>query len=315
MDEARTFSADQRKKLAEQGKALPDGSYPIVTKGDLRNAIQAYGRASNKAAARRHIIKRARALGATDLLPDGWDSASSLRTPATVTRKTMQGTARTGTSRTKERTIMSDTAEGIVTKPHKFSPQPDKKSVCASCNKTRDAGPHASDRASELAAESFTDTMSLLRRSVREEVGRRSYLVDASAEWLVYERYDEDMGEYRLYRRSYSMSDGSVSLDDDAVEVLRTTVYVPASKQESAAGLIGIWGASLATDYANALGQTRNFNSTKGTPKSDLDHPFTQDEGSHSIWCSTCGRNRRNPVHGGDQSSTPLPPTTTEDAV
>lgn len=68
----RNFTAEQRKKLAGTGAALPDGSFPIVTVGDLKNAIQAIGRASNPSAAKRHICKRARALGATNLVPEGW---------------------------------------------------------------------------------------------------------------------------------------------------------------------------------------------------------------------------------------------------
>ena len=71
-DIARQFSSEQRQKLAKSGKAMPDGSYPIVTIGDLRNAISAFGRAKNKAATKRHIIKRAKALGRTDLLPENW---------------------------------------------------------------------------------------------------------------------------------------------------------------------------------------------------------------------------------------------------
>lgn len=81
VDEARTFSAEQRKKLAQSGVAMKDGSFPIATKADLKNAVQAYGRASNKAAAKRHILKRAKALGATDMLPQDWkngDKAMSL---------------------------------------------------------------------------------------------------------------------------------------------------------------------------------------------------------------------------------------------
>lgn len=69
----REFSKDRRDDLASKGHALPDGSFPIVTKGDLSNAIQAFGRAKDKDRARRHIIKRARALGATDMLPDNWN--------------------------------------------------------------------------------------------------------------------------------------------------------------------------------------------------------------------------------------------------
>ncbi len=69
----RTFSAEQRRNLAESGKALPDGSFPIVNKGDLRNAISTVGLAGSKAVARKHIIRRAKALGAVDMLPDKWN--------------------------------------------------------------------------------------------------------------------------------------------------------------------------------------------------------------------------------------------------
>ena len=68
----REFSTDQRKKMASEGTAMKDGSYPIASKSDLKNAIQAYGRAKNKAAAKRHIIRRAKSLGATSMLPDDW---------------------------------------------------------------------------------------------------------------------------------------------------------------------------------------------------------------------------------------------------
>jgi len=66
----RAFSADERKKLAESGAAMPDGSYPIENKNDLRNAIQAIGRAKSPGAAAAHIKRRARALGALDMLPE-----------------------------------------------------------------------------------------------------------------------------------------------------------------------------------------------------------------------------------------------------
>lgn len=69
---ARDFAPDQRQKYAKSGVAMPDGSYPIPDRDALRRAINAYGRASNKAAVKRHIVKRARALGLTDMLPEGW---------------------------------------------------------------------------------------------------------------------------------------------------------------------------------------------------------------------------------------------------
>lgn len=74
--ERRTFSDEQRKKAAETGAAMPDGSYPIENRQDLENAIRAFGRAKNKRAVRRHIMKRARALGATDLIPEDWKTMS-----------------------------------------------------------------------------------------------------------------------------------------------------------------------------------------------------------------------------------------------
>ena len=64
----RQFTADERKKAAKEGAALPDGSYPIYNQDDLDNAIQAIGRASDPGAAKAHIRKRAKALGLK--LPD-----------------------------------------------------------------------------------------------------------------------------------------------------------------------------------------------------------------------------------------------------
>jgi hypothetical protein len=68
----REFSDDERKELASSGAALPDGSFPIKTEADLENAVHAYGRAKDKAKAKAHIISRAKTLGCTDKLPDGW---------------------------------------------------------------------------------------------------------------------------------------------------------------------------------------------------------------------------------------------------
>ena len=72
MELKKAFSPEKRRDLAEQGMALPDGSFPIVTSTDLKNAIMAFGRAKNKNAAKRHIIKRARALKKENLIPENW---------------------------------------------------------------------------------------------------------------------------------------------------------------------------------------------------------------------------------------------------
>lgn len=75
----RDYSMDARRRMAASGEAMPDGSFPIANKQDLRDAIQSVGRASNYAAARKHIIGRARALNAEDMLPKEWkDTSKSL---------------------------------------------------------------------------------------------------------------------------------------------------------------------------------------------------------------------------------------------
>ena len=71
------YSERERQALARRDMALPDGSFPIVTVDDLRNAIQSVGRSSNYSKARNHIIRRAEALGRTDLLPEEWKPKSA----------------------------------------------------------------------------------------------------------------------------------------------------------------------------------------------------------------------------------------------
>jgi hypothetical protein len=70
--EKREFSTASRERMAEEGTAMPDGSFPIANGNDLRNAIQSVGRAKNYNAAKEHIIRRARALGMIDMLPEDW---------------------------------------------------------------------------------------------------------------------------------------------------------------------------------------------------------------------------------------------------
>ncbi len=73
------YDTEQRKEMAAKGLALPDGSFPIKNLEDLKNAIQAYGRAKDQAAAAKFIAKRAKALGADDLIPDTEDFQKALK--------------------------------------------------------------------------------------------------------------------------------------------------------------------------------------------------------------------------------------------
>ena len=75
----RDVSDKEREALAARGAAMPDGSYPIANVSDLKNAIQAFGRAKNPNAVKKHIIRRARALNALDVLPDDWNVGKALK--------------------------------------------------------------------------------------------------------------------------------------------------------------------------------------------------------------------------------------------
>lgn len=77
-----------RRKLAGQGKALPDkgagtgGRFPIRNGADLAKAIKAVGRAGGGEAGRRKvrrfIIKRARELNLSSQIPTSWKSDGSV---------------------------------------------------------------------------------------------------------------------------------------------------------------------------------------------------------------------------------------------
>src|ERR1700674_5497842 len=72
------YSTKERADMAASGEALPGGGYPIANTTDLSNAIQAIGRAKDPAAAKAHIKRRAKALGASDKIPDNWKAPTAL---------------------------------------------------------------------------------------------------------------------------------------------------------------------------------------------------------------------------------------------
>jgi hypothetical protein len=75
IEDARDFSAEQRRKAAKEGAALSDGSYPIYNQDDLDNAVRAIGRGgASTDTVKAHIRKRARQLGLK--LPDAWQGDS-----------------------------------------------------------------------------------------------------------------------------------------------------------------------------------------------------------------------------------------------
>ena len=66
------FSAGEREKGAEQGVAMPDGSYPIRSAKDVENAVKDYYRSGKKPDVKAHIVARAKAIGAESALPEDW---------------------------------------------------------------------------------------------------------------------------------------------------------------------------------------------------------------------------------------------------
>lgn len=82
--------ADEMRGLVKQGKAMPapdqpgPGKFPIRNRTDLENAIQAVGRVrpnteEARAQVRRFILKRARELNLTTLIPPNWAADGSLK--------------------------------------------------------------------------------------------------------------------------------------------------------------------------------------------------------------------------------------------
>jgi len=72
--EKRDYSTASRERMAESGNAMPDGSFPISNRADLMNAIRSVGRAKDYEKAKAHIVRRAKELNATDMLPEDWNN-------------------------------------------------------------------------------------------------------------------------------------------------------------------------------------------------------------------------------------------------
>lgn len=260
-EEARNFSTKQRKRLAKKGHALPDGSFPIVNESDLKNAIQAYGRASNKTKAKRHIIKRARALGATSLLPDDWKKSDKSNEDTIMSRIecTYEDCGRTFI----DKAMMEDHSEIV----------------------------HTLSDLRRAASQAVREAHG--KRSYLMDMGPDWVVFEAELE-------EDDDRSYGLFKTSFTHSDGKISLGESMTEVERKTAYVPVAKQESASLAMASIGiilsdALVVTDSALARGGKTAIN---GTPPSDTPHEFAQ-EGpmADPKNCTGCGRRRGHPIH------------------
>lgn len=73
----RFFSQEEREDLADEGAAMDDGSYPIETRKDVINAVRLSGMGNQPHdKIKAHIIRRARAVDAEDLIPESWTTTT-----------------------------------------------------------------------------------------------------------------------------------------------------------------------------------------------------------------------------------------------
>ncbi len=68
------YDAKTRRRMASEGRAMPDGSFPIADCSDAADAIRSVGRAKpgKRAAVESHIRKRVRALSCTGSIYENW---------------------------------------------------------------------------------------------------------------------------------------------------------------------------------------------------------------------------------------------------
>jgi hypothetical protein len=73
------YSADQKAEMAKDGKAMPDGSYPIDSPDDLDTAIRAANAPGAGDKVRRHVIRQANRVGLPQRIPPNWQADGSIR--------------------------------------------------------------------------------------------------------------------------------------------------------------------------------------------------------------------------------------------
>lgn len=73
-DVFRDYPAKTRRRMATEGSALPDGSFPIANCSDAADAIHSIGRAApaKRSQAEAHIRKRVKALGCSGSIYENW---------------------------------------------------------------------------------------------------------------------------------------------------------------------------------------------------------------------------------------------------
>ena len=194
IEEGRQFTGNQRKAAAKAGQAQKDGSYPIKNRQDLKNAIQAFGRSKNKAATKAHIIRRAKALGLTSLLPKEWKVKTDKASYELVTCPE-EGC---------ERAFLHE--DGLLDHAESV---------------------HTFNDIERILSEHIREKHS--KPSTREEAGTYSWISDIAEDWVVFTV--EKPKDISLFKASYTIVNEVVTLGEP-VEVRRRTVYDPVKKEK-----------------------------------------------------------------------------------
>lgn len=220
---ARAFSSGERKKAASGGSAMKDGSFPIESVQDLKNAIKAVGRASNPASAKAHIKKRAKALGKENLLPDDWAAVGQgiQGAPSYITDPETPDPALKFTCPYCGRKFASQVALDF----HEETSHADRLPAGQRSGASDGNSAHASQEQADKP-DSWNDIQSLVREALvdkyRDPTQNYCYVwvADIGDDWVVFEFKDE------YYRQSYAVDDNSnVTFSGRPVEVVRRTVY------------------------------------------------------------------------------------------
>lgn len=137
-----SISKDTRDRMAKSGSALPDGSMPISKcsggEGSVESAVRVAGNHDEPAKARRHTIKRAKALGCPDKIPDTWKADGTLTASALVTRGTRAEIISSFLTAAADEPTAEPAVDDDDYEPQPYHVDPDETIVCPNCQKLND---------------------------------------------------------------------------------------------------------------------------------------------------------------------------------
>jgi len=254
-------SRDKRDALAKEGKAMKDGSFPIRNVEDLKNAIQAHGRAKDVAAAKKHIIKRARALGKYDLIPDEWKKPKTVAASAAldeIRERALVASAVAELAKIgeEERAELSNKGQALADGSFPIRNVEDLKNAIKAFNRAKEedrprARRHIMKRARQLKAAdlipdqwknahsmqagSNLDRMRSVIASISSEFAPVEEIEDADLEKLVEAKAEADKQTEEEIKVAEDIAEGKTTAEDGYDEDGRTK-YTPSTQPRDARG-------------------------------------------------------------------------------